>query len=319
MNKRADFSAEEFAQRLARLRAAMRERSVQVMLIDDCEALAYFTGYETTLNRYRACVVPAEGEPVMVLRRLDGEPFRAQAWFDRCEPFADHEDAFERVAALLRAQGFASASIGFDSGSHALSVEGYERLKGALPRARFVPMPGVPWELRLIKSDTEIGYLRRAAQILDQAMRDAIDAVRPGMAPRAVLAFAAGRLLELGADPAHLGYLSAAYGSNFLHMRPGDSPLEDGDVLHLELVARYRGYEARVMRCVALGAIPAEREETAAKLIGLQDRQIAAMKSRLQRLNPVTNQEEYRSAFGDLVAFEEYHKALMKQASGIFE
>jgi len=51
----------------------------------------------------------------------------------------------------------------------------------------------------------------------------------------------------------------------------------------------------------------------------LVGRQIAAMKSRLQRLNPVTNQEEYRSAFGDLVAFEEYHKALMKQASGIFE
>jgi DNA primase len=58
-------------------------------------------------------------------------------------------------------------------------------------------------------------------------------------------------------------------------------------------------------------------------LAGLQKelvgRQIAAMKSRLQRLNPLTNAEEYRSAFGDLVAFEEYYKALVKQASGIFE
>jgi DNA primase len=58
-------------------------------------------------------------------------------------------------------------------------------------------------------------------------------------------------------------------------------------------------------------------------LAGLQKellgRQIAVMKSRLQRLNPITNAEEYRSAFGDLVAFEEYYKALVKQASGIFE
>jgi DNA primase len=58
-------------------------------------------------------------------------------------------------------------------------------------------------------------------------------------------------------------------------------------------------------------------------LAGLQKelvgRQIAVMKSRLQRLNPLTNAEEYRSAFGDLVAFEEYHKALVKRASGIFE
>jgi DNA primase len=52
------------------------------------------------------------------------------------------------------------------------------------------------------------------------------------------------------------------------------------------------------------------------ELIG---RQIAELKSRLQRLNPVSDPEEYRSVFGDLVAFEEYHKALTKQASGAFE
>jgi DNA primase len=58
-------------------------------------------------------------------------------------------------------------------------------------------------------------------------------------------------------------------------------------------------------------------------LAGLQKelvgRQIAEMKSRLQRLNPLTDADEYRSVFGDLVAFEEYHKALVKQASGMFQ
>jgi DNA primase len=58
-------------------------------------------------------------------------------------------------------------------------------------------------------------------------------------------------------------------------------------------------------------------------LAGLQKelvaRQIAEMKSRLQRLNPLTDADEYRSVFGDLVAFEEYHRALVKQASGMFE
>ncbi|HEX3649414.1 MAG TPA: DNA primase [Pseudonocardiaceae bacterium] len=58
-------------------------------------------------------------------------------------------------------------------------------------------------------------------------------------------------------------------------------------------------------------------------LAGLQKelvgRQIASMKSRLQRLNPLTDADEYRSVFGDLVAFEEYHRALVRQASGMFE
>jgi DNA primase len=45
-------------------------------------------------------------------------------------------------------------------------------------------------------------------------------------------------------------------------------------------------------------------------------RQIAEIKSRLQRMNPITDGEEYRSAFGDLVAFEEYYRSLIKQTSG---
>jgi DNA primase len=48
-------------------------------------------------------------------------------------------------------------------------------------------------------------------------------------------------------------------------------------------------------------------------------RQIADLKSRLQRMNPITDAEEYRAAFGDLVAFEEYHRGLARQASGAFE
>jgi DNA primase len=44
--------------------------------------------------------------------------------------------------------------------------------------------------------------------------------------------------------------------------------------------------------------------------------QIAEIKSRLQRLSPIQEADEYRALFGDLVALEEYHKALGHQAVG---
>jgi DNA primase len=47
-------------------------------------------------------------------------------------------------------------------------------------------------------------------------------------------------------------------------------------------------------------------------------RQIADIKSRLQRLSPLENADEYRALFGDLVAMEQYHKALGEQASGSY-
>ncbi len=48
----------------------------------------------------------------------------------------------------------------------------------------------------------------------------------------------------------------------------------------------------------------------------LVGRQIAEIKSRLQRLSPIEAADDYRALFGDLVALEEYRKALKAQAIG---
>lgn len=48
----------------------------------------------------------------------------------------------------------------------------------------------------------------------------------------------------------------------------------------------------------------------------LVGRQIAEIKSKLQRLSPVEAPEDYKALFGDLVALEEYRKALREQAIG---
>jgi DNA primase len=55
-------------------------------------------------------------------------------------------------------------------------------------------------------------------------------------------------------------------------------------------------------------------------LAGLQgamvERQVAELKSRLQRTSPVEQADEYRALFGDLVALEQYRKALRERALG---
>ena len=45
-------------------------------------------------------------------------------------------------------------------------------------------------------------------------------------------------------------------------------------------------------------------------------RQIAEVKSKLQRMSPVEQGDEYHSLFGDLVALESYRRSLLEQASG---
>ena len=45
-------------------------------------------------------------------------------------------------------------------------------------------------------------------------------------------------------------------------------------------------------------------------------RQIAEMKSKLQRMSPIEDSDEYHELFGDLVAMESYRRSLLQQASG---
>ena len=45
-------------------------------------------------------------------------------------------------------------------------------------------------------------------------------------------------------------------------------------------------------------------------------RQIAEVKSKLQRMSPIEHGDEYHALFGDLVAMEAYRRSLLEQASG---
>ena len=272
------FDHSEFAARLERLRDAMRGREVDVMLVDDIEILAYFTGYERSLSSYRACLLPREGDPVMVLRALDVAPFRQAAWFADCVGYADDEDGVLAVARVMRERGMDRVTLGVDEDSHGMTLSAFRRLRASLPGVRIVDMAGVPWAQRLIKSDLEIEHIEAAAAIADQTVLDIVAMVTPGLSTREVSAFASRRHVELGALPGHVGPITHGKGWGFLHGSMNDEPMVEGDVLHLELVPRFRGYSARLMRSVVIGRASAEQACAARCLFDVQDRQIAAMR-----------------------------------------
>ncbi|HTK00109.1 MAG TPA: Xaa-Pro peptidase family protein [Bordetella sp.] len=271
------FDRAEFEGRVARLRAEMRARGAEVMLLDDIEILAYFTGYERSISYYRACLVPLEGEPLMVLRSLDTAPFLETAWFEQHVGYADAQDAVAFLTDEIRARWGAAPRIGVDFGSHGMTVDVFQRLQAALPDAAFVAMTGVPWELRLIKSPAEVRHIERASGIADQTLAEMAARARMGMSGRDLAAYAAGRYIELGALPGHVGPITYGKDWGFLHGHLHDTPMKSGDVLHIELVPRFRGYSARLMRSVVMGQPTAQQYDTVRQLAALQDAQIAAM------------------------------------------
>ena len=272
------FSRDEYAERLRAVRARMRERGVDVLVVDETEHLFYLAGWHASGSLYHACIVPLDRDPVMVLRRLDEGPFREQTWLTDAVLFPDTADPVRVVAEAVAERGWAGGRIGVELDSHYLTVKRYEALRTALPEATFVSFAGILRELRLRKSPQEIAYLRDAARIADQAMREAIAAAGAGKSERDAAVAAASAFLRLGADNGRTGPITAGRRSGFLHGRLGDHRLAAGDVLHMELVPSVHGYSARLMRPTVIGPATPEHEATARALIEIQDRQIQAMK-----------------------------------------
>ncbi|MCV7433176.1 DNA primase [Mycolicibacterium bacteremicum] len=93
----------------------------------------------------------------------------------------------------------------------------------------------------------------------------------------------------------------------------------------IEAVRDLAGDAAGLVNELSVDAIKIDDDERLARYISgvlarLQEvsvgRQIAEVKSKLQRMSPVDNSDEYHALFGDLVAMETYRRSLLEQASG---
>lgn len=274
------FSRAEFDRRVALAREAMVHAGADLLLVDSGELLAWLTGYTVSETLYRAAFLPRQGDAWFCLRGLDEVPCREKSWITDVVGFDDRQEPQAAVAASIRDHGFGSARIGLDTHSTSMSAATFMRFTQLLPEAQFVPMPGLSDSLRWVKSAAEIEVLRQAAAIADAAMLEIAERAGEGMTTREAAAIAASAFIREGADTGEVGPVVKATGAHeFLHGVFKTETILSGDILHVELIPRVANYSARMMRPIMVGAVPEKLKAIAAKLVMLQDQQIAAMKS----------------------------------------
>lgn len=92
-----------------------------------------------------------------------------------------------------------------------------------------------------VKTDTEIAAMRKAGKILATVLREVSSQVRPGVTTKELSDFAEKRIIELGGTPSFKGYngftdaLCTSVNDAVVHGIPSDLPLQNGDVVGLDL------------------------------------------------------------------------------------
>lgn len=117
-----------------------------------------------------------------------------------------------------------------------------------------------------LKSRREIETMRAAGAISAQALALVGEAVRPGITTGELDAIAKRFIDKSGAVPSFLGYngypatICASVNDEVVHGIPDDRVLKDGDIVSIDLGAKYKGYHGDNAKTYAVGNISADTQ-----------------------------------------------------------
>ena len=242
--------------RIQRAAAAAGERGVDALLITPSPDYAYLLGYRApAMERLTCLVVPADGEPTLVLPRLE-------------EPLARHELGamadVVRIVAWEETQDPIRLVQGIVGSAMRVAVQDQMwarfalRLAAALDPAQVVEAGHTMSALRRVKSGDEIAALRAAASAADRAML-AITAERlSGRTEVEVARHIRELLLETGHDTAEFAIVASGPNAASPHHVPGDRVVTEGDAIVLDIGGTVEGYCSDTSRTAFVGEPPAE-------------------------------------------------------------
>ncbi|MGW1023538.1 aminopeptidase P family protein [Streptomyces sp. NPDC002577] len=201
---------------------------------------------------------PDEALPTQVLPGTDGDPAVA-------------------AADLAASHGVDSLALE----EHHLTVARHRAIGSVAPRLRLTDLGGAVEQLRLVKDEEEIGCLRIAAEIADQALSELLESILVGRTERHLALELERRLVDHGADgPAFPTSVGTGPNSGRGGHRPTDRRVEEGDFLSVCLGAAYRGYCCEIGRTFVIGTSPADWQ------IELYDLVFAAQRAGRESLAP---------------------------------
>ena len=236
---------ETHARRRSLLRAELRAKELDALLVTDLLNLRYLTGFTGSNG---ALLVHAEDDARSVFC-TDGR------YLTQSEAqVPDLERVIDRPCDAALAKR-ASGRLGFES--HKVTVDGLDLL-GEAADAELVRAAGLVEQLRLIKDEAEVEALRMACAAADRALAGLVEhgGLRPGRTELEVARDLENRMLEHGAaGPAFETIVAAGENSAVPHHRPTAAVLRTGDFVKLDFGALVDGYHSDMTRTFVLGSV----------------------------------------------------------------
>ena len=128
-------------------------------------------------------------------------------------------------------------------------------------KVNLVETEGLIEKLRAVKDEEEIANIKKACKITDDAFKYILTYIVPGVTEKEVAFELQRYMIEQGADGLAFDLIVASgANSSKPHAVPTDKKIEDGDIVLIDMGAKYHGYCSDMTRTIFVGSCNFKKE-----------------------------------------------------------
>ena len=252
------FSKEEFKSRKSNILNSMKEQNIDALLMFRQESMYWLTGYDTFgYVFFQTLVLDQKGNLILLTRAPDLRQAQntsiindIRIWVDK-----DGSNPTDDLKIILDELNLKGKKIGIEYEAYGLTGRNAIKLNQSLENyCSIEDKSELITKLRVVKSDEEIKYVRKAANLADLALEEVWKYAKSGASEAKILAQMNKVIFEGGGDyPANEFIIGSGKNALLCRYQAEKQILNKEDQLTIEWAGAYRHYHSAMFRTIPIG------------------------------------------------------------------
>ena len=254
------FHIKEFDNRKKKVLESMQKEKLDALLMFKQESMYWLTGYDTFGFVYFQCLIlTANGDLVLLTRAPDLRQAQNTSIIKDIRIWVDKENSnpTKELKNILSKLGLENKTLGVEYDSYGLTGRNSIKLNNTLSEShKLLDKSELVSYLRSIKSDEEISYVIKAAELADKALEAVWKITKPGQSESKILAAMQNIIFEGGGDyPANEFIIGSGHNALLCRYQSEKRILDKVDQLTIEWAGTYKHYHSAMFRTIPIGKI----------------------------------------------------------------
>jgi len=252
------FSKEEFSKRKQDILNSMKEQNLDALLMFRQESMYWLTGYDTFgYVFFQTLILNKNGNVTLLTRAPDLRQAQntsniedIRIWVDK-----DGSNPTDDLKQILNELDLKDTNIGIEYEAYGMTGRNALRLNKSLENyCKAEDQSELITKLRVIKSDEELIYVKKAAELADSALDEAWKYTKAGASEAKILAEMQRVVLEGGGDyPANEYIIGSGNNALLCRYQSEKRNLSNTDQLSLEWAGTFKHYHSAMFRTIPIG------------------------------------------------------------------